>query len=181
MDYKKTAFLDKEYDYDPATCMRKRYLKEDNTKAVVFTRIVPEGMMAKNLACFTQDICTGSMGKVFHGKRCCRKINKNYKAYEKDIFNLMSLEKDSGYPKTEIPKHFKGNIARVFLYMQEQYQLKLSTASLNQYKIWDKEDRVDEKECEIYHIIYKIQGRENPWIKSACETLLSKSSKSSQE
>ena len=181
MDYKRTAFSQKEYEYDPATCMRKRYLKGDHTKAVVFSRIVPQNMMVTGLACYTQDICTDMMGKVYHGKRCCRKIDKTYKAYEKDMFNLMSLEKDSGYPNLDPPAHYRGNIGRVFLYMVEVYQLNLTQAQKLKYELWDKEDPVDEKECHIYKTIYKIQGRENPWIKSSCETLESKSSKSSQE
>lgn len=177
MDYKRTAFSKKEYDYDPATCMRKRYLKEDTTKAVIFARIVPQVLMAEGLECYTQDICTDMMGKTYHGKRCCRKIDKRYRAYEKDMFNLMSLQKDSGYPEIDPPDHYKGNIARVFLYMSKEYQLNLTKAQYEKYEKWDKEDSVDEKECHLYETIYKIQGRENPWIKSACEILESKSSK----
>jgi len=181
MDYKRTAFSNKEYDYDPATCMRKRYLKEDMTKAVVFARIVPEQLMAEGLACYSQDVCTDMMGKVYHGKRCCRKSDETYRAYERDMFNLMSLEEGSGYPEIDPPLHFRGNIARVFLYMSKEYNLSLTKTAYSKYEKWDKEDRVDEKECKIYDTIYKIQGRTNPWIKSACETLTSKSSKSSQE
>lgn len=181
MEYKRTAFSDKAYDYDPATCMRKLYLVEDPRQEVVFTRIVPENLIAQDLACYKEDLCTGMLGESYHGKRCCRKIDKTYKAYERDMFNLMSLEKGSRYPSVQPPLHYRGNIARVFLYMTQAYKLKLSKNQYEKYEKWDKEDKVDEKECKLYQTIYKIQGRENPWIKSSCEILTSKSSKSSQE
>lgn len=181
MDYKRTAFSQKEYEYDPATCMRKRYLKEDNTKEVVFMRIVPENVMAEGLACYTQDICTDMMGKAYHGKRCCRKADTSYKAYERDMFNLMSVQKDSPYLEGNPPEHYRGNIARVFLYMTQEYKLILSKAEYKKYEAWNTQDEVDLKECQVYKSIYKVQGRENPWIKSACEILESKASKSSQE
>ena len=56
------------------------------------------------------------------------------------------------------------------LHLNENYKL-----------IFSNEDKVDEKECSVHEKVYKIQGRTNPWIKSSCEILRSKSSKSSQE
>jgi len=177
MSNKHTFFTNKEYDYDPATCMRNLYLKDNHEVDVVFSRIVPEDMMVKDLSCYKEDICTDMMGKIYHGKRCCRKIDKVYKAYEKDIFNIIAVEKGSIYSHENPPNRVKGNIARVYLYMQLHHQLKLTKAQVKRYKQWNKEDAVDENECALYKQIFKIQGRENPWIKSACETLESKSSK----
>ena len=133
--------------------------------------------MAEDLACYSQDVCTDMMGKVYHGKRCCRKSDEVYRAYERDMFNLMSLEEDSGYPEIDPPLHFRGNIARVFLYINKEYKLKLTKTAYEKYEKWDKTDPVDEKECKLYKAIYKVQGRENSWIKSSCEILTSKSSK----
>ena len=168
MDYKRTAFSLKEYEYDPATCMRKRYLKEDPTKAVIFARIVPQTLMAEGLACYKEDICTDMMGKKYHGKRCCRKRDKTYKAYEKDMFNIMSIEKDNAYLQINPPEHYRGNIARVFLYMHQVYKLALSEDIRMKYEKWDKQDAVDKKECNIYKIIFKIQHKANPWLQKAC-------------
>ena len=181
LDYKRTAFSEKEYEYDAATCMRKLYLKEDHAKEVVFVRIVPEELVSQNLACNTQDLCTNMSGKLYHGKKCCNKINPLYQQYERDIFNVMGIEKDTPYTDVIPPLHVRGNIARVYLYMKKNYKINLTEAQIEMYKKWDEEDKVDEKECHIYQQISKIHKRENPWIKSFCETSTSKSSKSSQE
>lgn len=181
LDYKRTAFSEKEYEYDAATCMRKLYLKEDPTKEVVFVRIVPEELIAKNMACHTQDLCTNMSGKPYHGIKCCNKTNPLYQQYEKDIFNVMGIEKETPYADVIPPLRIRGNIARVYLYMKEVYKVNLTEAQVEMYKKWNEEDKVDEKECDIHQQISKIHERENPWIKSSCETLMSKSSKSSQE
>ena len=181
LDYKRTTFSEKEYEYDAATCMRKLYLKEDHSKEVVFVRIVPEELVAENLACYTKDLCTNMSGKLYHGVKCCNKIDPFYQQYERDIFNVMGIEKDTPYTDIVPPLHVRGNIARVYLYMKEVYKINLSETQVKMYEKWNEEDRVDEKECHIHQQISKIHERENPWIKSACETLTSKSSKSSQE
>jgi len=181
LDYKMTAFSNKEYEYDPVTCMRKQYLKDEPGQEVVFVRIVPEELVAENLACNTQDLCTNMRGKLYHGIKCCRKVDPLYKQYERDIFNVMGIEKGTEYTNVTPPLHARGNIARVYLYMKDEYKINLTKAQVKRYELWDKEDKVDEKECHIHEQISKIHSRSNPWIKSACETFLSKSSKSSQE
>ncbi|PHR53343.1 MAG: hypothetical protein COA44_15505 [Arcobacter sp.] len=181
LDYKYTAFSQKEYEYDPATCMRKLYLKEDHNKEVVFVRIVPEELVAENLACYTQDLCTNMSGKLYHGLKCCKKTDKLYKQYERDIFNVMGIEKDTSYVGIIPPLHIRGNIARVYLYMSKIYKVNLTKSQYRRYELWNKEDEVDAKECNIHKQISKVHSRSNPWIKSACEILESKSSKSSQE
>jgi len=177
MDYRYTFLSNKEYDYDPATCMRELYLKNDHKIEVVFDRIVPEERMLNDRPCYTQDICTDMMGKVYHGKRCCRKMDKAYKAYDRDILNIVAVEEESSIRFENPPSRVKGNIARVYLYMQLHHKLSLSEDEVKKFHQWHKEDAVDEKECALYEQIYKIQGRENPWIKSSCEILESKSSK----
>ncbi len=66
----------------------------------------------------------------------------------------------------------RGNIARVYLYMNERYRLKLSNDELEKLETWNEEDKVDAKECKIYQTIYKIQGHENSWLKSSCDGFL---------
>lgn len=181
LDYKRTAFSQKEYEYDAATCMRKLYLKEDHNKEVIFVRIVPEELVAENLECYTQDLCINLSGKGHHGIKCCKKIDKLYKQYERDIYNVMGVEKSTPYLDITPPLAIRGNIARVYLYMHEVYKLNLTEAQYKIYELWDKEDAVNLKECRIHSQISEVHSRSNPWIKSACEILESKSSKSLQE
>jgi len=180
LDYTRTAFTDEPYAYDAATCMRKLYVKNDHKRAVVFVRIVPEEIMGKTRQCFTQKPCIKSNGQKYGGARCCRQKDEVYQHYDRDIFNVMPIVKGTPYISVKPPLHARGNIARVYLYMNARYGLNLSYDEQMTYLKWHKEDRVDERECSMHKQIVKIQGLSNPWIKSACETSKSKSSKSSQ-
>ena len=180
-DYTRTAFTNEEYVYDPETCMRKLFLKKDHKKYIDFVRIVPEKLVARSRQCFTEKICTNSSGKPYKGLRCCRRIDKQYQDYDRDIFNVIPIVKGTKYLSITPPLHARGNMARVYLYMNAQYGLNLSYEKQMRYLQWHNEDKVDEKECAIHDKIKMIQGRSNPWIQSSCEILRSKSSKSSQE
>ena len=181
LEYTRTAFSNELYEYDAQTCMRKLYLKHDHKRAVVFVRIVPEEMIGQTRQCFTQKPCIKSTGQRYGGARCCRQIDEVYQHYDRDIFNVMPIVKGTPYVSVKPPLHVRGNIARVYLYMNARYGLNLSYDEQMTYLKWHKEDRVDERECSMHKQIVKIQGLSNPWIKSACETSKSKSSKSSQQ
>lgn len=180
-DYSRTAFTNQVYRYDPTTCMDKTYLESDPSKAVVFVRIVPESEMLKTRQCGTQKICVNQSGIAYSGAMCCRKSDALYQSFDRDIFNIMPVVQKRPSLAVEPPLHIRGNIARVYLYMNATYGLNLSYEAQMRYQQWHVQDPVDEKECAIHQQIEAIQGRSNPWIKSACEMLTSKSSKSSQE
>jgi deoxyribonuclease-1 len=69
----------------------------------------------------------------------------------------------------EPPLHMRGNIARVYLYMNAQYGLNLSYEEQVHYLKWHKQDKVDKKECSLYRQIVDLQGNINPWIESSCK------------
>lgn len=168
-DYTRTAFSNKMYAYDAKTCMDKLYLKENPKRKVVLTRIVPEELLLAQRKCGQEKICLSYLKKPYKGKRCCRKTDKVYQAYDRDIFNVIVMDKKNLRKLKHPPAHFKGNIARVYLYMNAQYGLNLSYEEQNKYLKWHSEDKVDEKECAIYQQIRELQGRTNPWIEKACQ------------
>ena len=177
-DYTRTGFTNEIYRYDPSTCMDKLYLENNHKKTVVFVRIVKESTVFKTRQCGREKICTKYNGESFSGARCCRSVDAVYRAFDRDLFNIMPIRKDKKKAFKNPPLHAKGNIARVYLYMNAQYGLGLSYAQQLRYLKWHQADLVDEKECAMHAQIVELQGRENPWIKSSCETLTSKSSKS---
>ncbi len=180
-DYTRTMFSNEKYEYDPRSCLDKFYLKSDHKQKVVFVRIVPEAMLLKRRKCGTEEICTRYDGSKFKGSRCCRTTDKLYQQYDADIFNIMPVVKKHQKMAIEPPLCARGNIARVYLYMNATYGLGLSQKQQIQYLKWHQQDPVDAKECDLHDKIVAIQGRSNPWIRSSCETLRSKSSKSLQE
>lgn len=170
-DYTRTAYTNELYVYDPTTCMDKNYVKDDPSRSVVFVRIVSEERMLKTRKCAREKTCINYFGKPYGGSLCCRKSDPVYKAYDSDILNIMPVVEESLIKFKEPPLHAKGNIARVYLYMNAQYGLNLSYEEQMKYLKWDALDKVDEKECKIYKQVFKIQKRTNPWIESGCKAL----------
>lgn len=179
-DYTRTGFTDEIYRYDPSSCMDKLYLENNPKKTVTLVRIVKESRLLKKRQCGIEKICVKYNGELFKGARCCREKDEIYTAYDRDLFNIMIIRKDKKREFENPPLIAKGNIARVYLYLNAQYGLGLSFEEQSRYFKWHQLDSVDEKECEMHQKIFELQGRENPWIKSSCEILESKSSKSSQ-
>lgn len=168
-DYTRTAFSNEEYVYDPTTCLDKFYVKGDENRSVVFVRVVPEERILQQRKCAREKICLKYNKERYSGVRCCRQVDKLYQTYERDIFNIMAIVQDNVSQVEEPPVHIRGNIARVYLYMNAHYGLNLSFKEQMKYLKWHQEDKVDEKECKIYKQIVDIQGRLNPWIEPSCK------------
>ncbi|USD65624.1 endonuclease [Vibrio sp. SCSIO 43136] len=66
------------------------------------------------------------------------------------------------------PERARGSVARTYLYMAQQYQLKLSKSEHNLMTAWDKQYPVDDWECERERRIFTIQGIRNPFVYKQC-------------
>jgi len=170
-DYTRTMYTNEVYKYDLTTCMDKNYVQGDPNRSVVFVRIVSEERMLQTRKCAQEKSCINYFGKPYGGSLCCRKTDPVYKAYDSDILNIMPVVEGSPTKFKEPPLHAKGNIARVYLYINAQYGLNLSYEEQMRYLRWHALDKVDEKECKIYKQVYKIQKHINPWIESGCKAL----------
>ncbi|SCA55912.1 DNA-specific endonuclease I [Candidatus Terasakiella magnetica] len=67
--------------------------------------------------------------------------------------------------KAEPAPEVRGDIARIYFYMAEQYGLKLSKQQKKLLKAWDKSDPVSAYEVERNNRIKAVQGNANPYIK----------------
>ncbi|PKF55317.1 deoxyribonuclease [Alteromonadales bacterium alter-6D02] len=72
--------------------------------------------------------------------------------------------------KTQPPAHRRGDIARIYFYFQQQYQLQLSRSQQRLFNAWDKQDPVTAAECLRDSRIANIQGNSNPFVKRRCAT-----------
>jgi deoxyribonuclease-1 len=72
--------------------------------------------------------------------------------------------------KAEPPEYVRGNIARIYKYMDAAYPGHgiISNKNRKLFDAWDKLDEVDAWECQRTKRIENIQGNENPFVKSAC-------------
>ena len=87
---------------------------------------------------------------------------------EKREFGACDMEIES--QKAEPPPDKRGNIARIYFYMDRAYPGHgiISRKNRKLIEAWDRKDPVDEWECERCRRIEKIQGNENLFVKKAC-------------
>ncbi|MFH1984745.1 MAG: endonuclease [Pseudomonadota bacterium] len=140
--------------------------------------------------------CVDSKGKAFKGRNCAAKVNLKYRYMEADMYNLVpaigeinglrsnySFAMISGEKrefgqcdmeiedrKAEPPPAVRGDIARTYFYMDAAYPGHgiISNKNRRMFEAWDREDPVDEWECERARRIERLQGDENPFVKSQC-------------
>lgn len=140
--------------------------------------------------------CLDTRGKPFKGQNCAEKVNAKFRYMQGDLYNLVpaigeirGLRSNSAYGmiraekqefgncdieiafgKVEPPSGVRGDIARIYFYMDWAYPGYdiLSKENKRLFKAWDKSDPVDEWECERARRIEAIQKNENPIVKKAC-------------
>jgi len=140
--------------------------------------------------------CVDRKGKSFKGRNCARKRSRKFRYMESDLYNLvpaigeinglrsnysfamipsenrefgtcdMEIEDRKAEPRPEV----RGNIARIYFYMNWAYPGQGIISKKNQklFNAWDKEDPVDDWECERSKRIEGIQRNENPFVKKVC-------------
>jgi deoxyribonuclease-1 len=134
--------------------------------------------------------CIDEKGKPFKGLNCAEKMNVKFRYMLCDLYNLVpSIGEINGLRanysfamipgekrefgecdmeiknrKAEPPPEVRGNIARIYFYMDWAY----SENNKKLFKTWDKMDPVDAWECERTKRIETIQKNENPFVKKAC-------------
>ncbi len=187
-DYDKTSCMDKTI-VDVNSCD----LVENNL-TIKWVQVVPDTFYGRNRACMNEKKCVNIFTKeLFGSPMCCRRIDTEYKKMEADLFNLIPVvstlaEAQKGWiygvvktplkmiGRTKIgtkaiepPDEVKGNVARVYLYMDGRYGLQLSKEQKSLYEAWNSLDPVDAKECKVGKLILKIQGGHNPYIEDNCK------------
>lgn len=162
---------------------------------VEWEHVVPASRLAGARQCWT----TGHPQCTKKGRRCCEKTGVDDEARHmiNDLHNLVpsvgELNADrSNHPYgivDEEPRQYgscnfevggstkvaepaealRGNVARIWLYMDETYGLSLSNEEVVQFETWSQEDPVGDWELERDGRIMNIQGNSNPLVAEADE------------
>lgn len=174
---------------DTSTCSVK-----EKKQTMQWMQVVPDTFYGRNMACMNEKVCVSTFtGQPYKGKLCCRISNAEYRKMEAELFNLIPVvsaiaKKHEGKPFGEVkkpkqlvgkvkiddnyiepPDDVKGDIARVYLYMDKRYDLQLTPQERALFERWHALDAVDAKECSIAKIIKKVQNVSNPWIDEGCQ------------
>jgi deoxyribonuclease-1 len=140
--------------------------------------------------------CVDDRGKPFKGRNCAEKMNIKFRYMMCDFYNLVpSIAEISAFrsdhrfgmipeeerefgdcdieiknQKIEPPQYVRGDIARIYFYMQWAYSALdiMNTEDEKLFKAWNAQDPVDAWECERARRVEEIQINENPFVKKAC-------------
>ena len=173
--------------------------KSKRSKKVEWEHVVPAHAFGQNFKEWREGdaSCQTKKGKKFKGRNCARKSNKIFRQMEADPYNLVpaigELNSDrSNFSFAEIAEAskkygecdfkikdrkveprdaVKGDIARVYFYMQLTYPQAnlISRKNKSLFEAWDKLDPVDTWECLRFQRIKNATGMNNPILEKACK------------
>lgn len=151
--------------------------------------VVPAHHFGNSRQCWREKICTKKNGKKYKGRRCCRKVDSVFRKMEGDPMNLvpaigevngdrsnykfsMIVGEKRSYGSCDVEIDFKsktieprpevrGDIARIYFYMNEKYATPISNKQMKLFNIWNTSDPIDEWEIEKKRIINEF-NRELP-------------------
>lgn len=154
--------------------------------------VVPAAWFGQNRRCWQEPLCTDSQGKAFKGRRCCEEMDAVFQTAHNDLHNLMpavgeingdrrdyafgmingerreygqcDIEIDSQQRQVEPAPAIRGDIARIFFYMEHTYGVNISSQQRQTLTAWNKTDPVDAWERERDRRIAQIQGNHNPFV-----------------
>jgi len=165
---------------DHKTC---GYIPRKNTNRgsrIEWEHIVPAAHFGQQLQCWQNG-----------GRKNCKKVSKKFREMEADLYNLvpaigelngdrsnyrlgMIPSEKRNYGKVDFEVDFKGriaeprkevrgDIARIYFYMEKKYKLKISRSQKRLFQAWDKGDPVSQWENEKKQLILKVQGITTPF------------------
>lgn len=185
-----------EKQVDSTTCGYTPRKSAKRGKRIEWEHVVPASRFGSWRTCWTDGDpeCVTSKGKTYKGRRCCRKVDPQFKMMEADLHNLVpavgELNGDrSNYRITELPgepraygacdfeidfakdlmepaEAIRGDIARAYFYMRSTYGMNLRDPEIQMFEKWHVADPISAWELERDRRIVEIQGTTNPFVAS---------------
>ena len=132
--------------------------------------------------------------KLYKGRKCAAKVSQEFRLMEADLYNLFPAvgsinavrsnfsmteftpKPDKSFGKCDVfidnrkvepPKDMKGDIARIYFYMNDAYPGRgiISRKNRKLFEKWNKLDPVSKEECERVKKVKAIQGNDNKFVK----------------
>jgi len=120
------------------------------------------------------EACQKKSGEFYRGRKCCNKVDPMFRAMAADLHNLVpavgelngdrsnfrfgmiegeprsygacDFEVDFKHRVVEPAPHVRGNIARIYRYMEKTYGIVIGKKQRRLFDLWAKQDPVDESE-----------------------------------
>jgi deoxyribonuclease-1 len=165
----------------------------ETARTMRWTHVVPPQELGGTRPCWTRSSCTTADGRAVMGVECCIATDPEFLAMYTDLFNLVPAVEEivhdrAGYPFAEIegeqrmygrcdfevdegesevepPDDVRGDVARIYLYMDRTYPdaLALTPLQRRRFEQWTEADPPDDPERQRAAAIAERQGLPNPW------------------
>lgn len=158
----KYSYKDKKNMIDRESCRDNTNIKESTKfNRIAWSEVVPAKKYAQEFSCWHSgdSKCVTAKGKTYKGRKCCKKVSKKFKIMSADMMNLVPTVNNID-DKNEfcVPPSKLGDVARIYFYMEDKYNLKLSTQERDKFHKWSKEDPEDKWEKERKKKILKYKN-----------------------
>lgn len=159
---------------------------------IEWEHIMPAARFGQQRTCWQQAICTNpKTGKSYRGRKCCEKIDDEFKSIEAELYNLWpavglvnqarsdyefgyllnkrgffgcAFDVDPDLKVAEPPDAAKGIVARANLFMADHYHLAMSESQRVLFEQWDHDYPADQWEKSWAKSVEQIEGYPNPYI-----------------
>ena len=185
---KKNMIDRKSCGYTPRNERTKKGKVNQRARRIEWEHVMPAENFGRHFSCWRDGDpkCITGKGKAFKGRRCCGKVSKQYRIMQADMMNLVpavgELNADRSnfrygadspkvgqYGRVPFQVDFKqrrayinpskrGDIARIYLYMNATYDIPLSKQEHKMMEAWDRQDLVDQWEIKRKQLITNIKG-----------------------
>ncbi|GBF41478.1 nuclease, EndA/NucM family [Leptospira ellinghausenii] len=158
---------------------------------IEWEHIVPAYSFGKTRECWTKTNCEVG-GKLLKGRKCCGATDPEFNLIEADLHNIVpvpgEINADRGiFPYGEIegePREYglcdfevnfkasiaepkpdiRGDIARIYFYMEWRYQIPIPEGKRKLYQNWHENDPPDTFEIRKNEIVERLQKIKNPFV-----------------
>ncbi|WP_108974001.1 endonuclease [Leptospira ryugenii] len=186
-----SSSLEGRFEIQREQCALESRTGNERSKYIEWEHIVPAHAFGKHRSCWTDDSCY-VQGKKVKGRKCCQGTDPEFREIEADLHNLVpapgELNQDRGnfdfgiipgeprqYGACDFEVNFseavaepreaiRGDIARIYFYMEKQWGVEIQKSKRTLYEKWNQEDPVDTFEIQKNEAVEKVQGRKNPFI-----------------
>ena len=191
----KSNMIDREScGYTPRNEYTKKGKKNQRARRIEWEHIIPAENFGRQFSCWRDGDpkCVTSKGKAYKGRKCCTKVNKQYRIMQADMHNLFPavgelnadrknfrydfelaapgqygecrFNVDFKAKRARVTEELRGVIARDYLYFNKQYGMKLSKQEVQKFNAWNKQYSPTKWEIERNERINKAQGNRNSFI-----------------
>ncbi|WP_341910961.1 endonuclease [Ferrovibrio terrae] len=174
-----------------STCTYRARANPERGKRLEWEHVMPAKIFAGERACWRGEPAK-CQERGIKGRSCCNAADSTFKKMEADLHNLVpsvgELNGDrsdkpygnvrgeprqygqcdfeiGGKPKvTEPPANIKGDVARIWFYMSDAYNIKIDVDTIATLEKWSEDDPVDDWERLRDKRVRAAQGNSNPFV-----------------